>query len=467
MSFDVLNRYSGSHKPWDHVGNIIPDVEHSEGERPAVQFKVAPWLPVQFFDKYYENYIVVMPGKPVALDPDGYVMPAEYGLTSASVTYTANDVAQGTIDIATGLPVTTPKVVTLSNLSGVKDGTWTRDNAGVTAVTSGFMGTFGRSFGDSAKKYPIGVAPYAYLQWAGGDGSNPAGYKFHNYNMQHQVAVLCDYVIKLPLIPATVTSEAVAKTVTNSNLVFGTAHVHTRAYAGSNATGRYAAAGTYPLTGMTVVAVALDKFPVATQTLRTVISLASDNTADDLSGILLNERSSLSAVKQAGDYWVDYPVGVVFLYSADGATLPVALSGAAGNVTVKYAHNDAAASTLSKFACVLGATGAVQPGDFLKCGTGSNLVQADPSTDNFASIVGQVIGVEKHPLDGLDRVKTAFNPPIGTDASGSLANGTAGSASAGLGQMDRMPGSATGGMPDMVNMSGAADTVLIINLVSR
>jgi hypothetical protein len=45
--------------------------------------------------------------------------------------------------------------------------------------------------------------------------------------------------------------------------------------------------------------------------------------------------------------------------------------------------------------------------------------------------------------------------------------GVAGSASANLGQMDRMPGSATGGIPDLLTFAGGADTVLIINLISR
>jgi hypothetical protein len=46
---------------------------------------------------------------------------------------------------------------------------------------------------------PIGIAPYNFFRWAG-DASNPANYVHHNYKMQHQVAVLCDYYIELPRI---------------------------------------------------------------------------------------------------------------------------------------------------------------------------------------------------------------------------------------------------------------------------
>lgn len=477
MSFDALNRYSANHKPWDHVGNIIPDVEHSEGERPAVEFKVASWLPVQFYDKYYENWIVVMPGKAVSLDKDGKVVPAEYGVTATTVTYTQNDVDAGVTDIATGLPVTTAKVVTLSQLTGTLESGWTRDNAGVasTGKTSGFMGRGGVAAATAAAlaSYPIGVAPYAYLQWAGGDGSNPVDYRQHNYNMQHQVAVLCDYVIKLPLVPVQAATETVDKTATASALAFGTRATHTLTYAEQNATQRYDAGGlgTIPLLSTyKVVALALDEYPIARQTARTPFLLDSTTTADNagLAALVANEVSSPAAVRQAGDYYVDYDFGVVFLYSSDGSTLPTALSGAAGTVRITYYRLNAAASTVSKFASVLGDSSLIKPGDFLKPGANSNWVLASPTTDaDTYLIMGQILGFETYPRDGLDRVKTAFNPVIGTSAAGSLGAGVAGSSSVNLGQMDRMPGSATGGVTDMINFAGAADTMVIVNLISR
>ena len=75
MGFDSLGRYAPNHKSWDHVGNMIPVVEHSEGIRPHGEFKPAAWLPVQFFDKYYEEHFVVLPGKVLAFDNDGRVVP--------------------------------------------------------------------------------------------------------------------------------------------------------------------------------------------------------------------------------------------------------------------------------------------------------------------------------------------------------------------------------------------------------
>ena len=49
MSFNSLGQYSANHKSWDHVGNMFPVVEHSEGVRPAGEFMPASWLPVQFW----------------------------------------------------------------------------------------------------------------------------------------------------------------------------------------------------------------------------------------------------------------------------------------------------------------------------------------------------------------------------------------------------------------------------------
>ena len=471
MSFDALNRYSANHKPWDHVGNIVPDVEHSEGERPAFEWRVASWLPVQFYDKYFENWVVVMPGKTVALDPDGAVMPGEYGATTATVTYTADDIAQGTIDVATGNAVTTAKTVCLYELTGTLSGT--AATAGTSGVTSGFMGRGGIAWpganGSSTvtARYPIGVAPYCYLQWAGGDGFNPSSYHYHNYNMQHQVAVLCDYVIKLPLVPAQAATQTLAKSATSAALQFGTGYTYTTAYARSDVYGRYnQTTGLYPIPGGTpVVAFSLSYSPVAHNTSRTTITMQSSSASDDLSSILVNEVSSLSAIKKSGEFWVDYDVGVLFIYSSDGATIPVAITGAGGTVSLTYYRLDTAPGTTSKFASVL--AGNIQPGDFLKTSTGSNLAVANPGSDTFANIMGQVLGFEKYPRDGLDKVKTAFNPPINTNSAGAMYNGTANTSALGLGQMDRMPGSADGGMPDLINFAGAADTLVIINLVSR
>lgn len=388
MSINSLGQYTAGHKVWDHVGNIIPDIEHSEGERPAIEFKPGAWLPVTFKDKYFEDWNVIMPGKIVALDNDGRVCPAQYGLASATITYTANDVAAGVLDVRTGVTLLIGAIGTFN----------------VSAVTA-FMGRTGVTM---AVSKPIGVAPYAVLRWAGGDGSNPTGFIEHNYQRQHQIAVLCDYVINVPLIPASQSAAALTFGAPTSNVS---------------------------------AASAVANLPVATNTSRTPIVFTGTD-----AGLFTNQVTALANILSPGDWFINQATGVVSVYSAS----------ATPSANIAYYHYAAAAGTVSVFAS---ATGNLQPGDFVKCDANSNFVVA-ASTVNFQDVIGQVLERDAgYPKDALDRVRTAFSPPIGTDGSGGLPGS--------LGQLDQMPGSATGGMPANISYAGAADTLVRINLVSR
>jgi hypothetical protein len=399
MAFDSLGRYVPNHKTWDHVGNIMPVVEHSEGVRPHGEFMPAAWLPVQFFEKFYEVYYVVTPGKVLAADNQGRIVPAQYGLTGATVTYTERDVEAGVIDVRTG------STLLLANI-----GTFA-----VSGVTN-FMGT---GVTMSVGK-PLGVAPYAYFQW-GGDGSaaddgfNPAGFRQHNHNLQHRVALLCDYVLEVPLVPAGASSEALEQSSYASNvLTLGP----------------------------------LDNLPVATNTVRTPITFA-DNTLTDSATRFVRQVATVADIKGSGDWHIDYTTGVVKAYAASNP------SGGATAYSVSYSHYASAPSSVSKFAC---AVGSLKAGDFVKCDSNSNFVVASGS-DTFQDVMGQVLEVETVlDKDYLGRVRTAFDS-ISTSSTGALPGYA--------GQMDQMSGSANGGVPDKVHFAGAADKVVRINLVSR
>jgi len=416
MTFNSVNQYTPTHKVWDHVGNVIPDVENSSGERPYLEGKPAAWLPVQFYDKNYEDWLVVMPGKILAADPQGRIVPAQYmvvagaGPTALStVTYTTNDVNNQTIDVRTGSPCTAASVsaspITLS------------------AVTA-WMGVTGLTWAASC---PIGVAPYAYLQWAGdgseGDtGNNPIYWRYHNYNRQHRVAVLCDYVLELPIVPAVASAQTLTASTRSGNVQTFTA---------------------------------LGNLPVAMNTtLRTPITFAS-GTLTDSATRFVNQVSALTDIASAGDWFINLQTGVISCYST--TTL-------AGTYTITYYHYASAATTVSRFACVLAP---VIPGDLLKCDANSNWVVATPKVfgfatgnnfDTFAHVMGQVLEIQSQPQDYLDRVRTGFTN-LSTSATGALP-GTAG-------QMDQMPGSATGGVSDKVHYAGAANLVALVNMVSR
>ncbi len=398
MAFNNVGQYNAPYKTWDHVGNMIPDVEHSEGDRPHGEFMPAAWLPVKFLEKYYENYICVMPGKVLAFDNDGRLVPAQYGLAGATITYAALDAQAGVIDVRTGLPLQVGAVGTF-NVSSV----------------SNFMGR-GTAMAVSA---PVGVAPYAYLQWAGDgsaldDGSNPAAYRQANYNMQHRVALLCDYVLELPIVPARTT----------------TANLTQASFAGNKSTFN-----------------AVANLPVAANTQRTQITFAN-GTLTDAATVFVNQVPDAASVVAPGDWAINLDTGVVTAYRT-------ATTGGGNVYTISYSHYASAptGANVSVFASVVGN---VKPGDFLKVNVDSNyIVDAAPSV---AATVGQVLDIETQPRGGLEKVRTAYDS-INTSAAGALPGYA--------GQMDQMPGSATGGVSDQVHYAGAANKVCRVNLILR
>lgn len=413
MSINSVGQYVANHKAWDHAGNVIPSVEKSEGIR--ITGKVAPWLPVQFYDKASEAYVVIMPGKALAFDNAGYLVPAGLGLSGAAISYTATDVSEGTIDVTTGVAVTGTKSVTLSEVITYMGGTATL-----------------------AISKPVGVSSYVYFQWGGDasaydDGTNPAAYRQHNFNPQQRQAITLDYVLEVPLVPAKTSS---------GDLTFSS-------YASNVATFS-----------------AVDNLPVATNTVRTPIVFA-DSSLTGASTHFVNQVSTASAVTALGDWHIDYTTGVVKCYYAADPT--------SGKFLVTYSDYASAptGSNVSKFACALGD---LVPGDFVKCNVDSNFVKATPlpvygtvldteeadltwNYDDFSVILGQVVQVTTGPTNLLDRVQSFPTSTLNTSGAGAYP-GTAG-------QLDQMPGTATGGADVKVHYAGAADKMVAINLISR
>jgi hypothetical protein len=410
-SFNTVGQYTANHKPWDHTGNITPVSEKSEGFRPWLEAMPAAWLPVQFWEKFYENWIVAMPGKIVSADPQGRIVPAQYMLATSTVTYATNDVNAGTIDVRNGNACTAASVsASPITLSGV----------------AAWMGVTGLTW---ATKQPIGVAMYPYLQWAGDgsttdDGWNPAAYRFHNYNMQHRVTLVCDYMLELPVVPASTTSETVTAGARTLNVqVLG----------------------------------ALSNLPVAAHhATRSPISFA-DGTLTNSATMFVTQKATLAAVVSAGDWFIDLVTGIISFYTTTTQ---------AGNYIISYYNYASAPGTVSVFAS---AVGNLRGGDFLKCDANSNWTIATPKVfgdgvtddfDTFTSIMGQILEVQTEPKDYLERVRTAWSS-LGTDGTGALPGTATG------GQMDQMPGTATGGASLAVHYAGASNLVALVNLVSR
>jgi len=278
---------------------------------------------------------------------------------------------------------------------------------------------------------PIGCASYPVIQWAGDgstadDGFNPSGYAKHNYNMQHQIAFVTDYVLELPLVPAITTTEALTQASRTSNVATLTA---------------------------------LAALPTAKNTVRTPFTFASSAGADGTAAARFAvQKDNATDVAAYGDWHVNYTTGVITVYAAEDI--------ANGWYTLTYSNYASAptGSNVSKFACALGD---LHAGDFVKCNADSNFVEATPNVngdtttfyDGWAEIMGQVLEVEDmYGKDALDKVRTAY-ANLATDASGSLPGYA--------GQMDQMAGSANGGVPTKVHYAGAANLVVRINLISR
>jgi hypothetical protein len=155
---------------YERNSNLVREfLEISEGQRPALELRPAQYLPVKYQDHYLNDWVVITAGTIVAVDPSGDLVNANGG-ASQLLTYTANDIGL-TVDL---------------------------DDAG----HGNYVATAGATSTYVAGNKPIGIAPYDYFQNinAGFDSANPTGLtKYTNYQIQDKVAVLCDYLIEVPV----------------------------------------------------------------------------------------------------------------------------------------------------------------------------------------------------------------------------------------------------------------------------
>ena len=147
-------------------------LEISQGIRPAIESKPAQYLPVEVQDQYLNDWVVISAGTIVSCDPSGDLVFCNGG-NPTTLTYTANDIGI-TVDL---------------------------DSESDTYVT-----VAGAAASGMAPNKPIGVAPYDYYQNInqGYDLATPQGLtRYTNYQIQDKVAILCDYLVELPVRPAT------------------------------------------------------------------------------------------------------------------------------------------------------------------------------------------------------------------------------------------------------------------------
>jgi hypothetical protein len=330
---------------------------------------------------------------------------------------------------------------------------------------------------------PVGFASYNYYKAAGSDHYNPANLYEHNFRPQALTAITCDYASTFPVLPALATTETMANDRTAGgaalmqNYFDGTTTPRVAGWFNStqiNAVDRYSSLVT---AGDDVVAYMFVNYPVA--------HITEDSPITPSVAGLTREVDTIASISAAGDYYLDYEVGVLFLYEAGGDAIPSPWTTAA---TITYYHYNTAGTatnTVSSYSC---ATGNLEYGDFLTYDVNSNLIKAtldianaegyaaagtvysaDPNygaaaddaislqleqaiDNHIFGIVGQIIGTMvfgegRHSKDYLDRVHTAY----------------AGQAAANM----QTPGSATGGRTDQLTYANAAERMIIVNLIFR
>ena len=398
-----------------------------EGDKDAgSSHRFAPWVPVEWQDNLSKDWFCLASGKMGGIDTQGNIVPAglrvlveNAGATSDTfITYTTNDVDAITMNITTGAAVAAATSYTIAQVN--------------TALIARGLVAPGGTLSDFLQPTVGAVLQTVYSPFSLGDATAPWKLKFTNYLLQKGIQFTTHSQMKVPVVPSAEADFESDAAVTDTNLVFASGNTFTRTRARGVA--RYSAASS---TG-TFIAVALPHRNIAKNTSRTPIGCDDDT-------VLLRERkldmgryitieeaiaAVLDTLVQAGDWFLDYDAGVLFLYSSDGATV----TGAEDVFT--YHHYGVAPSVLSKYMCV---EGEVLPGDYVKVTEASNFTKWVSGTDDEALKVGRCYGLVREPNGLIQHVRT----PSGIQGSG------------------------TEGYTRNITMTGASDTLAKIVMLCR
>jgi len=423
----------------DLVGEITPMVFSDLGapQNPHGPFMPAPWLPVSWQDTESKDWFVISSGKIVALTmlaSEGWVVPAGLKDSWADaaggatiLTYTSDDYDLKVMDLTTGEEYAT-------------DGTTTYTKTQVqTALRA--RGVIGAA--DTPDEYisePVGCVLGDIYVWAGGRVAwNPAHLKFQNYQKQKGVQFTSFAQMVLPLVPALHASVDVPA-ITSGTAAIGNGEIH-------DVTDTIVLERYTDITNTDFVAWFLADYPIATDTDRTPLASASTD-------FLVNEKkvqyaqygsekeavtAAVNKLTTTGDYFVDYEVGVIFIYASGGAAIP---ANAVGDSITYYSYA-AAPGTVERYAC---AVGNLKPGDWLMVDDNSNFQVWDAVTANQR--IGRVVSVVTEPVNFMEYVRSAW-------------------AGTGFTAQQQMTGSASKGFSSQVTYSDAADKLVRVVLNVR
>ena len=431
----------------DLMDNITPNnVVQMNASVPHGEWKPANWLPVVWQNEKSKDFFTISSGKIVSLDASGRVVPS--GLlrrclsstianNSPVIEYTQNDIDARVIDIETGKFVTAAKEIDVQRfIAAVIENGWLPQDTAV--VDDSNLHDAARAFISA----PVGIAAYDIYVWAGDD---PANLHFTNYQKQHLVQFFTDIQMKVAHV-----CEAAATAVAVGGLTL----IPSAGAGGLAGMPRYAG-----LDMGNVVGYDLELGRLATPTSRTPVSFSAGS---------WRERSDISLLAKAGDWYLDADAGIILFFETDGNAAPVDSAGAAlaGNINV-FEYSTAVSSQERMTMMV----GDCRPGDFVTFDEMSNfVVRSLPTTvaadvdDNSAEAsaallalsqeqeltVGRLLALYKEPRGLLERVRTGFE----SDDFDATA---------------KMPGSATKGFSDLITLShhhgeSVADEIAVINV---
>ena len=178
------------HKKVIKNGYFTPVTEKFEGQRPSLDLRPAPYLPLVSGVQDKQDFHVIKNGKLVAFDSNGYAVPAGFAIDLAAVAdgddgtiaYDATDVAAGVIGPDGNLVTAGAKVADLL-------------------------------YSESISVSPcIGVAPQSYYRNPSDyyrqlgshdtffDNKVPTMWRNHNYMLQQSVPLCRDYVYEYPVV---------------------------------------------------------------------------------------------------------------------------------------------------------------------------------------------------------------------------------------------------------------------------
>lgn len=410
MALDGYNRYTGTGRPIDDMGETTPEVEVSESVRPWGKFLPAPYLPVGRFDVHKRANVVLSVGTPVALDARGSLIPA--GIPGQHVfEFDSDDYRTGlaaTRNPATGAAVTSA-VTEAQMANGLLAPSGFARAVGVTSYN-----VFSHEGGVSFDSWPT----YTLTK------DNPVNFSVHNTMAQDLVAITCDYCLLVPYLPGRNLLGTGTKAFDNGAAQVDVLTKKAKSYVFAH--DELIATGATLTSGMSVVFVSPN---IGSDVSGTVAA------ANPPGGVLgTNAGAQFVAPGDAAGTARDISkAGLTILHSSDTAKYIVVK-----NPADQLAHGagpDAGdgAGVLASGNLTFSLGSSIVPGDFVVPRVGK-FVKFDASRHDADEICGQVLAVDSDVTDKsyLSRVKSAYER----------------ASSAG----DLMPGSATRGVPFNLHM---------------